>query len=363
MSSKERQIKCVVWDLDGTLWDGILLEDDSIAIREQVFEVIRELDGRGILHSIASRNDFETAMAALRSRGLDEYFLVPQIGWGAKSDSVATIRERLNIGIDTIAFVDDRAFEREEVAFSHPEVLTVPASEVADLPRRPEFTPRFVTDDSRRRRHMYQSDLRRQEAEGDYSGPKTAFLETLGMKFDIFKASETDLQRAEELTIRTNQLNTTGITYSYDQLSQLIASDDHLVLVAQLADRFGFYGKIGLAVVDKTSGTPDGKSVWHLNLLLMSCRVMATGVGSVLLSHIRRLARLSESELLVSFRPTSRNRMMYMTLRFAGFEEVKEFAATSAEASDTPLTVLRDTADVIPDDPPYIEVQLDPSVG
>src|SRR5690606_34437348 len=98
------RIKCVVWDLDNTLWDGILLEDAQVTPRPHVVEHIRRLDRMGVLHSIASKNDPDTALAKLRELGLEELFLYPQIGWNAKSDSVRHIAKALNLGLDAFAF-------------------------------------------------------------------------------------------------------------------------------------------------------------------------------------------------------------------------------------------------------------------
>ena len=310
-------IKCVVWDLDNTLWDGVLLEDDDVTLRPAAVEAIRALDERGILHSIASRNDHATAMEKLERFGLAEYFLHPQIGWNAKSESVAAIATALNIGVDTFAFVDDQPFEREEVAFVHPKVLCVDAQDVAELMTAPEFVPAQVTRDARARREMYRSSLRRDEAEREWDGSGNEFLATLGMVFTISDATDADLPRAHELTVRTNQLNSTGVTYSLSDLEAYARSSDHRVLMAELDDKFGAYGRIGLALIE------CGAEVWTLKLLLMSCRVMSRGVGTVLLNHIMRLARDHGVRLRAEFRKTDRNRAMFVTYRLAGFREVE----------------------------------------
>ena len=120
---KDKQtIKCVVWDLDNTVWDGILLEDREVVLRPHVVDILKTLDERGILHSVASRNDHDLAMAKLEEFGIAEYFLYPQINWNPKSGSVAQIAKDINTGLDAIAFVDDQPFEREEVAFTHEKV-------------------------------------------------------------------------------------------------------------------------------------------------------------------------------------------------------------------------------------------------
>lgn len=311
-----RPVKCVVWDLDDTVWDGILLEDPQVRLRPEVLEVLRTLDGRGILNSIASRNDSAAARAKLAELGIADLFLYPQITWGSKAQSVAAIVQRLNLAPDAFAFVDDQAFEREEVNSRFPAVRCFDAARAAELPSLPAFRPRFVTDESRQRRHMYRADIERDQAAEQFAGSSEEFLATLGMVFTIAPAQPDDLKRAEELTVRTHQLNTTGRTYSYAELEELQRSPDHLLLTAELTDRFGSYGKIGLALVEL------GPEAWRVKLLLMSCRVMSRGVGTVLLSEIQRLAAAAGVRLQADFVVTDRNRMMYVTYRMNGFREV-----------------------------------------
>jgi FkbH-like protein len=313
------RIKCIVWDLDNTLWNGVLLEDGEVTVRPDVVERIHELDRKGVLHSIASKNDRDAAMEKLRELGLEEMFLHPQINWNAKSDSIRTIAKALNLGLDAFAFVDDQEFERAEVAHQVPEVTCVDILELEEALTRPEFRPRFVTDESAQRRAMYRGQIAREELEQEFVGTNEEFLAGLGMTFTIAPARREDLQRAEELTVRTNQLNSTGRTYS--ELDALRESPDHLLLVASLTDMFGSYGKIGLALVEK------GEDAWRLCMMLMSCRVMSRGVGMVLLNHIMRLAAEAGVAVRADFVETGRNRMMQITYAFAGFREVSRDGA------------------------------------
>jgi len=123
----------------------------------------------------------------------------------------------------------------------------------------------------------------------------------------------------EELTVRTHQLNTTGYTYSYEELRDfLLEGSDHLLLVAGMEDRFGDYGKIGIALIH------CGETVWNIKLFLMSCRVMSRGVGQVFLSDIVGRARAKGVRLQAAFNSTGVNRMMLVTYRFHGFNIVEE---------------------------------------
>ena len=335
-------MKCVVWDLDDTLWSGTLLEGDSVQLRTGIMEIIQTLDERGILQSIASKNDTESAMTQLRKFGLADYFLYPQISWNSKSSGVQQIVTALNIAADSVAFIDDQPFERDEVNSVLPEVLCLDAASVDQLLQMPEMIPRFITSESRLRRQMYLTDIERKSAETAFTGPAEEFLASLEMEFSIQRAQEADLQRLEELTLRTHQLNTTGYTYSYDELSDFLRSPQHLLLVAELKDKYGTYGKVGLALVELKG------DVWNIKLLLMSCRVMSRGVGAVLLTFITRLASASKVRLLAEFISTDRNRMMYVTYKFNNFREI--------ERNDK-LIVFEHPLLSVPDFPDYIKIE------
>jgi len=312
------RIKCLVWDLDNTLWDGVLLEGDPVRLRKKALSIIHTLDTRGILQSVASRNHFTDAMEKIKAFGLQDYFLYPQIHWDSKVISIRSIAESINIGLDAIAFVDDQPFERDEVRFSLPEVLCIDAANLDQIDTMPEMNPRFITADSKIRRRMILADMHRNKIESDFTGPREEFLSSLDMVLKIFPAREEDLKRAEELTVRTHQLNATGVTYTYDELNKFRQSNRHKLLMARLCDKHGTYGHIGLALVACDS------EFWTIKLLLMSCRVMSRGLGSVMLTHIMHCARNSDVRLRAELVPTDRNRIMDITYRFAGFNEVDE---------------------------------------
>ncbi|ARU60247.1 hypothetical protein CBW65_03600 [Tumebacillus avium] len=316
--AKQKKIKCVIWDLDNTLWNGVLIEDGNVQLRDGILDIIQELDNRGILQSISSKNEHEMTMAKLKEFGIEEYFLIPHINWNAKSSNIKNIVTQLNIGMDTIAFIDDQPFEREEVAFALPEVLTIDALDTDQLLEMDAMTPQFITEDSKNRRKMYMSDFERKQIEENFEGPQDEFFAALEMEVTISNVSTEDLQRAEELTVRTNQLNTTGYTYSYEELDALRHSEDHKLMIVELTDKYGTYGKIGLVLVEL------GETEWTVKLLLMSCRVMSRGVGSIIINHLLMMAKENNVKLRAEFVKTDRNRMMYVTYKFAGFKEVIE---------------------------------------
>jgi methoxymalonate biosynthesis protein len=315
MPDKPVLVKCLVWDLDNTLWNGTLLEDPEIKLSDEVRGVIAELDSRGILQSIASKNDHDLAWKRLEDLGLAEYFVHPRIGWGRKSDSVRDIADRLSFAEKTIAFIDDQPAERAEVVFGASEVRCYTAEQVTELPGLPEFSPAVVTVDARRRRQMYQAGFRRDAERESFNGPDEEFLRSLDLVMTIKRADEEDLSRVEELTLRTSQMNATGVHYSDATLRGLLADPDHEVLTIALTDRFGPHGAVGVMLLEYHP------AVWQLKLLATSCRVVSFGAGAVLLNRLIDQAAQAGAHLAADFRPTDRNRMMDIAYRFAGFTD------------------------------------------
>jgi methoxymalonate biosynthesis protein len=315
VSGKPTLVKCLVWDLDNTLWNGTILEDRKVELSDEIRNLIIELDSRGILQSVASKNDHDLAWGRLEELGIAEYLVLPRITWGPKSDSVAQIAKELNFALNTIAFIDDQPAERAEVVFHAPEVRCYEAEQALSLAGLPEFSPQVVTVDARRRREMYQAGFKRDAEKNSFAGPDEEFLRSLELEMAIKQADEDDLSRVEELTLRTSQMNATGVHYSDETLRGLLADPRHEVLTVTLADRFGPHGAVGVMLLEYH---PE---VWHLKLLATSCRVVSFGAGTVILNWLIDQAAQAGAHLAADFRRTDRNRMMDVAYRFAGFTD------------------------------------------
>lgn len=308
-------VKCLIWDLDQTLWRGVLLEDDEVSVADEVRTTVAELDARGILQSVVSRNDHDHAWERLEKLGLAEYFVLPRIGWGRKSDAVAEIADTLGFAHGAIAFIDDQPVERAEVSHHLPEVRCYPADAAGSLVDLPEFSPAMVTEDARQRRLMYQAGFQRDSARTDFTGPDEDFLRSLNMVLRIQRAGEPELARVAELTLRTSQMNATGVHYSDADLRARLSDPGQEVLVTTLTDRFGPHGAVGVLLLEKST------RVWRLRLLATSCRVVSFGVGAAILRWLTDQAAGAGVHLVADFRRTERNRMMEVAYRFAGFDD------------------------------------------
>lgn len=312
-----KKIKCVVWDLDNTLWEGILIEDgiDKLRLKEGVVEVIQGLDSRGILNSIASKNTREDALAALKKFGLDEYFLCPQISWQPKSEGINQIAQQLNLGVDTFLFVDDSEFELQQVKSLCPEVRGFDSRQyrtLLDL----EDCQVPITAESKTRRAMYQVESKRQEIAEGFGSDYMAFLRDCQIKLAIQPLSEENLQRVHELTQRTNQMNFSGNRYGRKVLQEILADPSLDTYVLTCEDRFGSYGVIGFSIVENREP--------RMTDLMFSCRIQSKRVEHAFLSHIiRKYVAQTGKDFCANYRKTPRNAPSGRVFSDLGMEETE----------------------------------------
>jgi FkbH-like protein len=309
------KVKCVVWDLDNTMWKGTLIEDgeNGLVLNEDAVKLVKELDQRGILNSIASKNNADDALAILAKHGLDEYFLYPDISWEPKSLAIKRIASRLNIGIDTFAFIDDQPFERAEVSETHSSVRCFDVTEIDTILTQPGFDVP-VTDDGKKRRHMYKNQIEREEALDSTEGDYEKFLVSCNLSLSSEKLSEETLPRVYELAQRTNQMNFTGNRYSRKALQDVIDNPDLDTYVLGCKDRFGDYGIIGFSIIRKSDAT--------LQDLMFSCRIQSKRVDHAFLTHvINTYHKPGKTPFQVEYRKSSKNTPSAQIFSEMGFIE------------------------------------------
>lgn len=353
-----RLIKCVVWDLDDTLWTGVQAEGAPPQPQPAVLAVIDTLAARGIVHSVASRNDPATGARLLEAPDLAGRFVAPQVGWEPKDKALRRIAATLNIGLDSLAFVDDSPFERAAVAHLLPQVLVLAPADVPGLPDRPEFAPGPVTAEATRRTALYQEEADRQAAERAWAGSRLEFLQSCAMRLTLAPATAADLPRLNEMVSRTNQLNSTGVRYSPAAVAaRVVDAARFLVPTARLTDRFGDYGLIGAALVDRQGGNDGGPLV---ELLMLSCRVEGRGIPAALLRYLLGTAQAEgRSALEALYRPTPQNRQMVVLLRSLGFRAAGPVA--SADPLVAGATVFRrDLGGDLPPYPEWLQIEVQP---
>lgn len=296
-----KKVKCVVWDLDDTLWDGVLVErgGDNLQLKAGISSVIRGLDARGILNSIASKNSPEEAWEVVKKLDLDEYFIFPQISWAPKSQAIQAIARELNIGLDSLLFIDDSRFEREEVHAACPQVRILPADSYPSLLDRDELNVP-VTEESKARRKLYQVEMDRQSVAKSFNDDYMAFLQHCQIKLNIGALTVENLERVHELTQRTNQMNFSGNRYDRQVLRAVLQNPYLDTFVLSCEDRFGSYGIIGFSIVDRRKPL--------MTDLMFSCRVQSKRVEHAFLAFIiRKYTAEIGKDFYANYRQTPRN--------------------------------------------------------
>jgi FkbH-like protein len=313
--SDTKKIKCVVWDLDNTLWNGTLIEGDQVVLRPAIDRLLRQLDERGILLSIVSKNDYASTREKLKQFGVNDYFLYPQINWKPKSVNIQAISERLNIGLDTFAFVDDNPFELDQVGRTLPDVLCVNATEIPSLFSDARFQGSSSAD-SRRRRQFYKEAIAREEAQEGYGTNYTAFLASCGIKLEIAPYSPEESDRVAELVQRTNQLNFSGHKYSRVQLNEILANPRFEKYVLKSSDKYGSYGTVGFSIVER------GMGIIQIRDFMLSCRVQGKYLEQAFFHHLVKHHNPQGATVLwVNFHETARNKPAQQVLESLSFRK------------------------------------------
>lgn len=309
-------VKCVVWDLDRTLLAGVWLEADESASPAAVPGMLAaavELERRGILNAVASRNPPE-AWPALAGALAPVTFAAVELGWDAKSRSLALIAERLGFGTDALAFVDDDPYERAEVGFALPEVLVLSPEELAGSLDRPELSPGTVTAEAARRAELYRAREERRRAAERSGRPVAEFLAEIGAEITVRPATAADADRLHELTVRTHRFNSTGEVVGEADWRRLVDDPGHRVLVVGLRDRFGDDGLVGGCLLELAGEAAT------VRLLMMSCRAMGRGVIERQLAAVLAEAGAGGADLVrLPCLLTDRNVPLRLALRSSGF--------------------------------------------
>ncbi|MBO4208477.1 hypothetical protein [Micromonospora echinofusca] len=330
-------VKCVVWDLDGTVWPGVAIERSTRELPEpfpRALAAMAALEERGVVNSVASRTDPSMAELLAADPGLANRFVVPQLSWGDKDQAIRRIVDELGISPSATVFVDDNPFERAQVAALLPEVRVLAPDELYAQLDAGTLVPAPATEEARRRVDRYREEQARRAAEQEFTGSREEFLRACGMVLTVGTAGPADLPRIGELTERTHRFNTTGEQWPLERLAGLIDDPRWFVPVARLTDRFGEYGLISTALVERGAGTGpdravdaapggDGHPDWRLRLFMSSCRAAGRDVPVAVLGWIMREARAAgAARLLVDIRTDLANLELRVLLRRAGFGRV-----------------------------------------
>lgn len=331
--------KAFVLDLDNTLWGGVVGDDgpERIEIGQEtpVGQMYREFQqyikahkDLGILLTINSKNDRENAMAGLNrpdSILKPEDFQVIQANWQPKDQNLIQIAKELNLGVDSLVFVDDNPAERHMVNMQVPEAeapdIGRPEQYIQVLDRSGFFEVTNFSEDDLKRNEMYQANVARKELEAGFKNYEE-YLLSLEMKAEIRSFSPMYLSRIAQLTNKSNQFNLTTRRCSLAEMEKIAADPSYLTLYGKLEDKFGDNG-----VVSVVFGHQEAEEIsrFHIDLWLMSCRVLKRGVEFAMMDElVKRCQEKGIREIRGYYYPTAKNKMVKDFYAELEFEKISE---------------------------------------
>ncbi len=325
--------KCIVLDLDNTLWGGIIGEDgiENIKLGPQptgnaFYEFqksLKALKQRGIILAINSKNNFDDAMKVIREHPYmilkEDDFSCLKINWNDKVKNLEEISNDLNIGLDSIVFFDDDKVNCEFVTLSLPQVKVVNLSEDPSyfteiLQEMNDFDSLKITTEDLKRTQMYSEQIKRDTLKNT-SISIDDFLKNLNMNITIKKSDNFTIPRISQLTLKTNQFNLTTKRYQEEEIRNLTLDDNFLVGCVQVQDKFGDNGITGIFIIDK-----HNSDEWFLDSFLLSCRIMGRSVEKAIMAYIIEEAKKNNVKKIIGkYIPTPKNKPIENFLSDCGF--------------------------------------------
>jgi len=349
MSGKAR--RALILDLDNTLWGGVIGEDglDGIelgqgnALGEAYLEVqntVLKLRQRGIVLAVCSKNDDTTARIPFREHPdmlLNEsHIAVFQANWEDKVPNIQFIAETLNLGLESIVFLDDNPVERDRVRYKLPEVA------VPELPEDPAYYPRtllaagyfeavYFSDEDKSRVENYQGNAKR-AALRETSTDLNTYLKTLQMTATLRPFDENGMKRIVQLISKTNQFNLTTYRHNESQTRDFMKNDQYFTLQVRLADAFGDNGMVSVVICKKNI------EEWFIDTWLMSCRVVGRRLEEIVFYELVKSAKFEGVKKITgAYIPTERNEIVrdhYLKLGFEALNNDTSGATTWSKSLD-----------------------------
>ncbi|MEO6813714.1 MAG: HAD-IIIC family phosphatase [Ginsengibacter sp.] len=329
--------KCLVLDCDNTLWGGIVGEvgveniqisntypgNIYLAFQQQILN----LYSRGIILAINSKNNFEDVKEVLDKHPSmllkEKHFASIYANWDNKADNLKAIAHDLNIGLDSMVFVDDSDFECSFVKEMLPQVSVI------CLPKdRTQFSSIFsssgyfdslsFSSEDLKRGQLYRSEIDRKKEMVKFTD-LNSFYRSLEMELEIFPADNFSIPRVAQLSQRTNQFNLTTKRYSEDEIKNMVNSDDFSVLCLKLADKFGDLGIVGVCIIDFS------KNYALIDTFFMSCRIINRGIETIFLqTALNKAFDKGLKTVKATFSRTKKNQLVESFYENQGFSTIKK---------------------------------------
>lgn len=336
--------KCLVLDLDNTLWGGVIGDDGLKGIKlgadadGEAFvdfqKYLCKLKSRGVVLAVCSKNDEEIAKEPfLKHPDMQlklEDIAVFVANWDNKADNIRSIAETLNLGLDSLVFVDDNPAECELIRSLLPEVAVVglpsdPAYFVRILDEKAHFETVNFSEEDQARSQMYRTNAERKELESQFTN-LTDYLKNLQMKAIVSEFDTVHLPRIAQLINKSNQFHLTTTRYSEAQIQDMMRDKNTVCRYFKLKDKFGDNGLISVVIMKK-----QNTGELYIDTWLMSCRVLSRGMEEFVHNEILSIAQeLNCQRILGQYIPTAKNKLVsehYKKLNYAVIDESEKMTS------------------------------------
>jgi FkbH-like protein len=326
--------KCLVLDLDNTLWGGVLGEDgvNGVALggdypgKAFLFfqHQILELSRQGVILALSSKNNLEDVRQMWREHPdialKEEHFAAIRIDWNNKADNIREMAQELNIGLDSFVFLDDSPSERELIKKYLPGV-TVP-----DFPEQPYMLPAFfkktveqyfsvydLTEEDKTKTEQYKANAIRANVQRSFTNMEE-YIRSLEIVLKIAEANESTLSRVAQMTQKTNQFNLTTCRYTDADLAKMLHSG-HRIFTLSVSDKFGDSGLTGTCIVKIE------KDKVAIDSLLLSCRILGKDIEKAFVGHVLKTLQMEDvATVSASYIPTAKNSQVAGFYESLGFD-------------------------------------------
>jgi FkbH-like protein len=349
--------RCLITDLDNTLWGGVIGDDGVEGIQlaqgdasgEAYLSVQRyllELRQRGVVLAVSSKNNDETARLPFCKHPemllREKHFAVFQANWGDKASNIKAIASELSLGLDAMVLLDDNPAERGLVRellpqVAVPELPDDPALYVRTLSAAGYFEAVTFSSEDLKRADFYQDNARRVTLQSQFADIED-YLASLKMVITFQPFDETGRARTTQLINKSNQFNLTTKRYTEAEVAAAEGAPDCFTLQVRVADSFGDNGMISVVICRKRAA-----DVWEIDTWLMSCRVIGRRVEDAVLQEILHHAkRAGIRKLLGKYIPTERNQLVMQHYENLGFQHIgQEAGGTTTWELDVPSAQIK----------------------
>ena len=333
--------KAIIFDCDGTLWKGVIGEEgmegvemspDSIPGKyyHEIQKIAVHLGKKGIIVGLCSKNNEQDVLEVLHHHKdivlREEDIVIHKINWTDKATNLREIASELNIGIDSLVFVDDSHFEINLIKEQLPEVLTIQVpSSISEYPdqllQKVYANFNLVTNsDDAKKTVMYKQQVQREVNKQSHHSIDD-YLASLEIEVTIVKDDTEQIPRIAQLTQKTNQFNLTTIRYTENEIQQFMEDDKHSVYSIFVSDKFGESGLTGICIINEDES--DSKNA-NIDTLLMSCRVIGRNIEYEFINHIiKDIAKREYETISAQYVPTAKNALVADFFEKAGLNLIE----------------------------------------